>query len=78
MLLGFLLPMRVDAKARLEHHSDLPALANIRQALENALGIKFEQERGDKFFRSTLVQTLFYGLFSAWVLWHKQNPESPG
>ncbi|TRV07614.1 MAG: DNA methyltransferase [Microcystis wesenbergii Mw_MB_S_20031200_S109] len=71
----FLASYARDAKARLEHHSDLPALANIRQALENALGIKFEQERGDKFFRSTLVQTLFYGLFSAWVLWHKQNPD---
>jgi hypothetical protein len=50
------------AKALLKHHSDLPALTSIRQALENALGIKFEQECGDKFFRSTLVQTLFYGL----------------
>ncbi len=69
----FLASYARDAKARLEHHSDLPALANIRQALENALGIKFEQEQGNKFFRSTLVQTLFYGLFSAWVLWHKQN-----
>jgi len=71
----FLASYARDAKARLEHHSDLPALANIRQALENALGIKFEQEQGNKFFRSTLVQTLFYGLFSAWVLWHKQNPD---
>ncbi|MDJ0670603.1 MAG: N-6 DNA methylase [Microcystis sp. M53598_WE2] len=69
----FLASYARDAKARLEHHSDLPALANIRQALENALGIKFEREQGNKFFRSTLVQTLFYGLFSAWVLWHKQN-----
>jgi hypothetical protein len=71
----FLASYARDAKARLEHHSDLPALANIRQALENALGIKFEREQGNKFFRSTLVQTLFYGLFSAWVLWHKQNPD---
>ncbi|MCZ8290567.1 type ISP restriction/modification enzyme, partial [Microcystis sp. LE19-59.1C] len=69
----FLASYARDAKARLEHHSDLPALANIRQALENALGIKFEREQGNKFFRSTLVQTLFYGLFSAWVLWHKEN-----
>ncbi len=28
--------------------------------------------RGEAFFRSTLVQTLFYGLFSAWVLWARQ------
>ena len=24
--------------------------------------------------RSTLIQTLFYGVFSAWVLWHKESP----
>ncbi|MBZ0289099.1 MAG: N-6 DNA methylase, partial [Anaerolineae bacterium] len=28
----------------------------------------------EDFFRSTLVQTLFYGLFSAWVLWHEKHP----
>src|SRR5205823_1488709 len=28
--------------------------------------------KGDHFFRSTLVQTIFYGIFSAWALWNKQ------
>ena len=28
----------------------------------------FEGAKGDHFFRSTLVQTLFYGMFSAWVI----------
>lgn len=51
------------------------ALARVRQALEEALGITFEEERGDHFFRSTLIQTLFYGVFSAWVLWHNERPE---
>ena len=46
-------------------------------ALEEALGVKFEGERGAAFFRSTLVQTLFYGVFSAWVLWSRQAP-APG
>ena len=64
-----------DAKSRLEYHADLPALTSIRQALEEALGIKFTGEKGDRFFRSMLVQTLFYGVFSAWVLWHKEEPE---
>ena len=41
----------------------------IRAALEDAICIRFERERGARFFRSTLVQTLFYGVFSAWVLW---------
>ena len=30
------------------------------------------------FFRSTLVQTLFYGAFSAWVLWSRQSPPPTG
>jgi len=53
---------------------DLPALETLKEALEQALGMKFEGERGLHFFRSTLVQTLFYGVFSAWVLWSKEQP----
>ena len=34
--------------------------------------MRFEGERGARFFHSTLVQTLFYGVFSAWVLWSRQ------
>jgi hypothetical protein len=49
-------------------------LATVRTALEEALGLKFEGEKGEHFFRSSLVQTLFYGVFSSWVLWAKQNP----
>jgi len=36
-------------------------------ALQMALGVQFEGPDGEHFFRSTLVQTLFYGVFSAWV-----------
>jgi hypothetical protein len=36
--------------------------------------MKFEGEKGEHFFRSTLVQTLFYGVFSSWVLWAQQTP----
>ncbi|MGH9874314.1 MAG: type ISP restriction/modification enzyme [Pyrinomonadaceae bacterium] len=69
----FLASYARDAKARIET-SDLPALAAVRAALEEALGLKFEGEKGEHFFRSTLVQTLFYGVFSAWVLWSKKHP----
>ncbi|MBD2182621.1 type ISP restriction/modification enzyme [Aerosakkonema funiforme] len=69
----FLASYARDAKFRIEN-TDIPALANVRTALEEALGVKFEGEKGDRFFRSTLVQTLFYSIFSAWVLWHKENP----
>ncbi|MDE2769101.1 MAG: DNA methyltransferase [Chloroflexota bacterium] len=47
-------------------------LATVRAALEEALGVQFEGEKGAKFFQSTLVQTLFYGVFSAWVLWARE------
>ena len=40
--------------------------------------MKFEGEKGAAFFRSTLVQTLFYGIFSAWVLWARQTPAAKG
>jgi len=69
----FLASYARDARARLEG-KDLPALDGLRAALEEALGLKFEGDKGDHFFRSTLVQTLFYGVFAAWVLWHKKNP----
>ena len=49
----------------------------MREALEEALGIRFEGERGRHFFRSTLVQTLFYGIFSAWVLWARTEAATP-
>ena len=50
----------------------------VRSALEEALGVRFEGDRGAAFFRSTLVQTLFYGAFSAWVLWARQTPPPAG
>ena len=73
----FLASYARDARGRVEAAGDLPALTAVRTALEEALGMKFEAQRGEHFFRSTLVQTLFYGVFSAWVLWHKENPQRP-
>ena len=67
-----------DGLARVEAAGDAPALAAVRGALEEALGVRFEGERGARFFRSTLVQTLFYGVFSAWVLWARQTPAPAG
>ena len=63
-----------DGLARVEQAGEAPALKDVRSALEEALGVSFEGERGDHFFHSTLVQTLFYGVFSAWVLWTRSNP----
>ena len=63
-----------DSLARVEAAGDAPSLHAVRAALEEALGVQFEGDRGAAFFRSTLVQTLFYGIFSAWVLWVRQSP----
>ena len=59
-----------DALQRVEQAAEEEdSLATIREAIEQALGMSFEGEDGGRFFRSTLVQTLFYGVFAAWVLW---------
>ncbi len=62
-----------DGLARVQAAGDSSSLAAVRSALEDALGVRFEGERGARFFHSTLVQTLFYGVFSAWVLWSRQS-----
>ena len=67
-----------DGLARVEAAGDSPSLGAVRVALEEALGVRFEGERGAAFFRSSLVQTLFYGVFSAWVLWARQAPPPAG
>jgi hypothetical protein len=59
-----------DALQRVEQAgAEEDSLKPIRDAIEQALGMSFESEDGGRFFRSTLVQTLFYGVFAAWVLW---------
>ena len=67
-----------DGLARIEAAGDAPSLAAVRSALEEALGVRFEGDKGVRFFHSTLVQTLFYGVFSAWVLWARQSPTPTG
>ncbi len=76
-------------QARLQLASvPLESLAPLKLALEKALGITFQAAdkpgkklsdeekaaRGDHFFRATLVQTLFYGLFSAWLAYAREKP----
>jgi len=46
----FLASYARDAKARIES-SNLPALLTVRSALEEALGLKFEGEKGEHFFQ---------------------------
>ena len=72
-LAWFLASHAREARARVDNASDLPGLILLREGLEQALGLKFEGQSGEHFFRATLVQTLFYGVFSAWVLWARQG-----
>ena len=62
-----------DGLARVEAAGDTRSLDSVRSALEESLGVEFEGDRGTRFFHSTLVQTLFYGIFSAWVLWSRKT-----
>lgn len=59
-----------EAKRRLGRHS-MADLRPLQEAFEESLGLKLEDEKGERFFRSSLVQTLFYGLFSGWMLWRQ-------
>ncbi len=77
-LAWFLASYARDALDRVEAKRELPGLASIKSAIEDALGMRFEGDKGEHFFRSTLVQTLFYGVFSSWVLWAQQKPPPQG
>lgn len=72
-LAWFLASYARDARTRIESAPDQPALKAIQKSLQDALGLELRNEDGDHFFRSTLIQTLFYGVFAAWVLWHRST-----
>ncbi|MGI9305826.1 MAG: type ISP restriction/modification enzyme [Gammaproteobacteria bacterium] len=59
-----------EALAALENNKDetaLLALRSLREDLESALSMQFSGESGGHFLHSTLAQTIFYGMFSAWM-----------
>jgi|SRR5215813_1952060 hypothetical protein len=63
-----------DAKEALPE--DLKPVAPLLDDYRQALGLVFDvsDEKGDRFFRSSLVQTVFYSLFAAWILWDRSAP----
>ena len=63
-----------EALRRVEKRVTTPALA-IRRWKKPQYQVR-RTGSGEHFFRSTLVQTLFYGVFSAWVLWTRDHPPS--
>lgn len=46
-----------DGLTRVEAVGDTPSLKAVRSALEDALGVRFEGEKGARFFHSNLIQT---------------------
>ena len=65
-----------DGLARVESAGDWAPLQELRSAMEIALGVRFEGAQGTHFFHSTLIQTLFYGICSAWMLWAQKSRKS--
>lgn len=66
--------------ARQARHAKASLPAEFSQAIRAladdfgaALGITFEGEEGEEFFRSSLVQTVYYGLFAGWLLWMRSR-----
>lgn len=60
-----------DAKAALP--DDLRPVKALLDDYRQALGLAFDidDEKGARFFRSSLVQSVFYALFAAWILWDR-------
>src|SRR5579872_7005339 len=61
-----------DAKASMP--DDLKPVKPLLDDYRQALGLAFavDDEKGARFFRSSLVQSIFYALFAAWILWDKE------
>jgi hypothetical protein len=52
-------------------------LKGLREDFGKSLGIRFEGDDGEEFFRSSLVQTVFYSMFAGWALKRSHNDKSP-
>ena len=65
-----------DAKEALPE--DLKPLKPLLDDYRQALGLAFDidDEKGARFFRSSLVQSVVYALFAAWILWDKEAEEA--
>lgn len=61
------------AKDMLSNQS-VEALQPLKDTMKSVLGVEFSDEEGEAFFRSSLIQTIFYGLFSGWIIWLQEKP----
>lgn len=53
------------------------AVKGLAEDFGKALGVTFEGLEGEEFFRSSLIQTVFYGLFAGWTLWLRSGSKEP-
>lgn len=65
---------RILARQARRAKADLPekfthAVQGLLDDFGKALGVTFVGAEGEEFFRSSLIQTAFYGLFAGWALW---------
>jgi Type ISP C-terminal specificity domain/N-6 DNA Methylase len=65
---------RILARQARRAKADLPerfthAVQGLLDDFGKALGVTFVGREGEEFFRSSLIQTAFYGLFAGWALW---------
>jgi hypothetical protein len=73
---------RILARQARRAKADLPdqfsnAVGGLLDDFGKALGITFEGPDGEEFFRSSLIQTAFYGLFAGWALWRFSGSRAP-
>lgn len=69
---------RILARQARHAKADLPekfthAVQGLLDDFGKALGVNFVGPEGEEFFRSSLIQTAFYGLFAGWALWWQGN-----
>lgn len=73
---------RILARQARRAKADLPekfthAVQGLLEDFGKALGVTFIGPEGEEFFRSSLIQTAFYGLFAGWCLWWQGNRKKP-
>ncbi len=73
---------RILARQARRAKADLPekfthAVQGLLDDFGKALGVNFVGPEGEEFFRSSLIQTAFYGLFAGWALWSQGERSKP-
>jgi hypothetical protein len=72
---------RILARQARRAKADVPetfdAVAPLLEDYRAALGLTFDEEHGLEFFRSSLIQTAYYGIFVGWTLWHRARDGRP-